>query len=105
MSDTDYQARLKTGRNDKCPCGSGKKYKKCHLAEDEASRTTALKALEEEAQARAAAKAEEEGEEEGEDGKVTAKGKRKGANRRGGSGAKTKASEGKTQAMRRRGIA
>ena len=25
-----------TGRNDVCPCGSGKKYKKCHLQEDEA---------------------------------------------------------------------
>jgi thioredoxin-like negative regulator of GroEL len=24
-----------TGRNDGCPCGSGKKYKKCHLAADE----------------------------------------------------------------------
>ena len=24
-----------TGRNDPCPCGSGKKYKKCHLASDE----------------------------------------------------------------------
>src|SRR5690348_11354135 len=23
------------GRNDPCPCGSGKKYKKCHLAADE----------------------------------------------------------------------
>ena len=22
----------KTGRNDACPCGSGKKYKKCHEA-------------------------------------------------------------------------
>lgn len=22
----------KVGRNDPCPCGSGKKYKKCHLA-------------------------------------------------------------------------
>jgi hypothetical protein len=22
--------RVKIGRNDKCPCGSGKKYKKCH---------------------------------------------------------------------------
>ena len=22
----------KTGRNDPCPCGSGKKYKKCHGA-------------------------------------------------------------------------
>jgi len=27
---------LKTGRNDPCPCGSGKKYKKCCLARDEA---------------------------------------------------------------------
>ena len=25
-----------TGRNDPCPCGSGKKYKQCHLAADEA---------------------------------------------------------------------
>jgi tetratricopeptide (TPR) repeat protein len=30
------RARLAvTGRNDPCPCGSDKKYKKCHLAEDE----------------------------------------------------------------------
>jgi len=30
------RARLAgTGRNDPCPCGSGKKYKKCHLAADE----------------------------------------------------------------------
>lgn len=26
-----------TGRNDACPCGSGKKYKKCHLLVDEAA--------------------------------------------------------------------
>lgn len=26
-----------TGRNDPCPCGSGKKYKKCHLQEDESA--------------------------------------------------------------------
>jgi tetratricopeptide (TPR) repeat protein len=26
-----------TGRNDACPCGSGKKYKKCHLLEDQAA--------------------------------------------------------------------
>src|SRR4051812_6047223 len=32
----DAQARLAaTGRNDACPCGSGKKYKKCHLQADE----------------------------------------------------------------------
>lgn len=24
------QANLKIGRNDPCPCGSGKKYKQCH---------------------------------------------------------------------------
>jgi len=38
MGKDDYKRRLKhTGRNDICPCGSGKKYKKCHLEEDEAS--------------------------------------------------------------------
>ena len=26
---------MNLGRNDPCHCGSGKKYKKCHLAEDE----------------------------------------------------------------------
>jgi preprotein translocase subunit SecA len=25
----------KVGRNDPCPCGSGKKYKKCHLPMEE----------------------------------------------------------------------
>jgi hypothetical protein len=28
---------VRTGRNDPCPCGSGKKYKKCCLAKDEAA--------------------------------------------------------------------
>lgn len=28
----------KISRNDKCPCGSGKKYKKCHLLKDEQKR-------------------------------------------------------------------
>ena len=28
----------KTGRNDACPCGSGKKYKKCCLSVDNAAR-------------------------------------------------------------------
>lgn len=31
-------ASPKIGRNDPCPCGSGKKYKKCHWPEDEAKR-------------------------------------------------------------------
>jgi len=29
-----YKAPKKIGRNDPCPCGSGKKYKKCCLAHD-----------------------------------------------------------------------
>jgi preprotein translocase subunit SecA len=28
---------LRAGRNDPCPCGSGKKYKKCHMPIDEGS--------------------------------------------------------------------
>jgi len=62
MSDSDYDVRLKTtGRNDHCPCGSGKKYKKCHLAEDEGTRTAKLKALEEDAVAKAKAAKDTEG--------------------------------------------
>ena len=37
----DEPARPSVGRNDPCPCGSGKKYKKCHLAADTASPRTA----------------------------------------------------------------
>jgi preprotein translocase subunit SecA len=29
---TPVESGPKVGRNDPCPCGSGKKYKKCHLA-------------------------------------------------------------------------
>jgi len=32
------RAGRKVGRNDPCPCGSGRKYKKCHLPIDEAKR-------------------------------------------------------------------
>ena len=36
MTEPDFLLRFRsTGRNDDCPCGSGKKYKKCHLREDE----------------------------------------------------------------------
>ena len=60
MSDSDYEVRLKTtGRNDLCSCGSGKKYKKCHLTEDEGTATR--KALEEEAIAEAKAPKDTEG--------------------------------------------
>ena len=44
--------RPRVGRNEPCPCGSGRKYKKCHLAEDEAEHArsrdvTAIHALDE----------------------------------------------------------
>ena len=35
----------KIGRNDPCSCGSGKKYKRCCLAVDQASRTAAREPL------------------------------------------------------------
>jgi len=30
----------KTGRNEPCPCGSGKKYKNCHESKTSSSRTS-----------------------------------------------------------------
>jgi tetratricopeptide (TPR) repeat protein len=45
----------KTGRNDPCPCGSGKKYKRCCLQKDEQAQSAALAA----AQAAAAAEPEQ----------------------------------------------
>jgi len=57
MADAKYQQRLKeAGRNDTCPCGSGKKYKKCHLQADEESNSEALAKAREEAAAEAAEK-------------------------------------------------
>jgi hypothetical protein len=35
---------MKTGRNDPCPCGSGKKFKKCCEAKDEKARNEQLAA-------------------------------------------------------------
>jgi len=32
---TDGASPEKPGRNEPCWCGSGRKYKKCHLAEDD----------------------------------------------------------------------
>jgi hypothetical protein len=29
----EYEMSKKVGRNDRCPCGSGKKYKKCHIGQ------------------------------------------------------------------------
>ena len=34
MTETELLARARPGRNDPCWCGSGQKYKKCHLDED-----------------------------------------------------------------------
>ena len=44
-----------TGRNDPCPCGSGKKYKKCCLKKDEEARRVALAEAERAAREAAAA--------------------------------------------------
>ena len=48
-----FEEFMKVGRNDPCPCGSGKKYKKCCLAKEEAAarqaaqeRAAALRAIE-----------------------------------------------------------
>jgi hypothetical protein len=49
MDESKYLERLSsTGRNEPCPCGSGKKYKKCHMAADEAKRHGDSVKLEEE---------------------------------------------------------
>ena len=49
----------KPGRNDPCPCGSGKKYKKCCLTNDEAAEKEQLVAEHAEREERAAAKRQE----------------------------------------------
>lgn len=94
--------RLKaTKRNDVCPCGSGKKYKKCHLAEDQALQHAADAKAEEERAAAAAAAAEAEAEAEGEsaDGtkkkapQAAAKGARPRGKQKGVAGAQSKASK------------
>ena len=60
MPALDAQTRFKTaGRNDDCPCGSGKKYKKCHLHQDEAELSKALAVKNAEAAKEAAASGEE----------------------------------------------
>jgi tetratricopeptide (TPR) repeat protein len=49
----------KPGRNDRCPCGSGKKYKQCCLARNEAAENERLAAEQAEREERAAAKRDE----------------------------------------------
>jgi hypothetical protein len=54
MAEATGSERLKTtGRNDPCPCGSGKKYKKCHLSEDQAQEHEVLLKAQEEAREKA----------------------------------------------------
>src|SRR4051794_5386968 len=62
---------MKIGRNDPCHCGSGQKYKKCHLAKDDAAKSAELAAAAAaaaEAQAKADAEAEANEEKEKSDG-------------------------------------
>jgi len=40
MTQAAPRAATRPGRNDPCWCGSGQKYKKCHLASDDAGRST-----------------------------------------------------------------
>lgn len=35
LEETGIQYMMKIGRNDPCPCGSGKKFKKCHLGRED----------------------------------------------------------------------
>ena len=42
ISSETFKASKKVGRNDPCPCGSGKKYKKCCLAKDEKNNVTRI---------------------------------------------------------------
>ena len=101
MADSDYEVRLKTtGRNDRCLCGSGKKYKKCHLAEDEGTRAATLKVLEAEAMAKPKAAKDAEGEA---DTKGSDKRTRSTKRQKKQSGSKGRASDGKPKNIPRRG--
>lgn len=58
---------MKIGRNDPCHCGSGQKYKKCHLPKDDAAKSAELAAAAAaaaEAQAKADAEAADKEKEE-----------------------------------------
>ena len=63
---------MKIGRNDPCHCGSGQKYKKCHLPADDAARSAELSALAASAAAEHAKAIAAEAEQNDEDGKPVA---------------------------------
>lgn len=67
-----YDGGMKLGRNDPCHCGSGKKYKKCHEASDDAKESAELAALQAKAEAEKAA-ADAEAAEADPEGTATAK--------------------------------
>lgn len=68
---------MKIGRNDPCHCGSGQKYKKCHLPADDAARSAELStAAAAAAAAQAKADADAEAEKKDEEGKAAAAGDR-----------------------------
>lgn len=46
MEDKKALERLKqTGRNDPCPCGTEKKYKKCHMVADQKVKSDELESI------------------------------------------------------------
>lgn len=101
MADSDYEVRLKTtGRNDRCLCGSGKKYKKCHLAEDEGTRTATLKVLEAEAMAKPKAAKDAKG---GANTRDSEKSRRSTKHQEKQSGFEGRAADGKPKNIPRRG--
>ncbi|MBI4977058.1 MAG: SEC-C domain-containing protein [Spirochaetes bacterium] len=53
MEKNELAKRLALGRNEKCHCGSGKKYKHCHMPADE----TAMQAIRQKEEAAKAAEA------------------------------------------------
>ena len=64
--DSSQPPKKNLGRNDPCHCGSGKKYKQCHLDKDEAAaREARAKAAEEAAKNAPAAEPAKEGEKSG----------------------------------------
>lgn len=80
MSLEEAQERHRTiGRNDDCPCGSQKKYKRCHKTDDDATISAELKRLGDAAAAEAAAlaAAEQKESESGEKGTSAGPGKSK----------------------------
>ncbi len=97
MSDESTSRLKSTKRNDACPCGSGKKYKRCHLAEDQAAQNAADAKSAEEAIAAAAAAEEAEDKTDGAGAKkalpATPKGTRPRGKGRGAAGAQSKSAK------------